>query len=406
MKEDFLHYIWLHKKFDLVNLKTTNDESITILHSGQYTKKSGPDFFNAQIIINNQKWAGNVEIHLQSSDWYVHHHETDTAYDNVILHVVWEYNTPVYRKNNTEVPVLVLKNYVASEVVANYNKLMQPKSWILCEKELHKIPNFTINKWQEQLFFERLEEKSKVIESLLEKTNNDWEGVLICLHIAQAISFSIIRKESVAVENLEALFYGFAGLLDQEKEDQYYKDLQIMYYYLLQKHQLNKKEYPVEFFKHRPDNFPTIRLSQLANLYHQRHNVFSKIIQANTLEYIQEVFAVSASSYWDNHYNFDNQSASKKKKLSKSFINLIIINTIVPLQFLYAKSQNKEVSEQLIQLLSSIPSEKNTIIDKFNEIGLPSKSAFESQGLLQLKNEYCNKKRCMECAIGIEVLKP
>jgi Protein of unknown function (DUF2851) len=421
MKEDFLHHIWQYKKFELSNLKTANGEVLTIFNSGQYTQKSGPDFFNAQISIDHQKWAGNIEIHIQSSDWYVHHHETDLAYDNVILHVVWEHNASVYRKNNTEIPVLILKNYVANEVVANYKKLMQPKSWILCEKEIKNIPHFVMKNWQDRLFFDRLEQKSKAIENLLEKTNNDWEWVLICLlaknfglntngaafmEIVQNISFSIIRKESTEVENLEALFYGFAGLLEQEKEDHYYKDLQIRYYYLLQKYPLDKtNHFRVEFFKHRPDNFPTIRLSQLANLYHHQNNLFSKIIQADTIEKIHEVLAISASNYWDNHYNFDNQSIQRKKKLSRTFIDLISINTIVPLQFVYAKKQNKEISDQFIALLSEIESEKNAIIEKFKENGIESKSAFESQTLLQLKNEYCNKKRCMECAVGIELIK-
>lgn len=421
MKEDFLHYLWKFKKFDALNLKTFNGEEITIINVGQYLKLAGPDFFNAQITIGNQKWAGNVEIHLKSSDWYVHHHERDEAYENVILHVVWEHDTEIFRKNNTEIPVLELKKYVDAETISNYQSLTSPKSWIFCEKQLAAIPQFVLKNWQERLFFERLERKSNPIFELLQQTNHDWEAVLFCLlaknfglntngeiflKIAQSIPFSIIRKESFEVENLEALLLGTAGLLDLEKEDNYFKDLKFRYFYLLHKYQLEKTIVePVQFFKHRPDNFPTIRLSQLANLYHIHQNLFSKIGIATSIENIYKTFNVSASNYWQNHYQFDKESPKKKKPLSKSFIDLVIINTIIPLQFAYAKSQGKEISEDLISLLDDVAPEKNSIMDKFRSFGIKSKSAFDSQSLLQLKNEYCNNSRCLECAVGMELLK-
>ena len=421
MKEDFLHYLWKFKKFDSLNLRTFNGEEITIVNVGQYLELAGPDFFNAQIIIGKQKWAGNVEIHLKSSDWYVHHHERDEAYENVILHVVWEHDTEIFRSNNTEIPVLELKTYIDAATIANYQYLMVPKSWIYCEKQLRDIKEFTLKNWQERLFFERLERKSNPIFELLKLTNNDWESVLFCLlaknfglntngeiffKIAQTISFSTVRKESFEVENLEALLLGIAGLLDAEKEDNYFKDLKFRYFYLLHKYQIEKKVFePVQFFKHRPDNFPTIRLSQLANLYHVQQNLFSVISTLNSVKSSYEVFNVSASEYWQNHYQFDKESPKKKKKLSKSFIDLVIINTIIPLQFAYAKSQGKEISEDLIQLINGVAPEKNAIIDKFRSFGIKAENAFETQSLLQLKNEYCNKSRCLECAFGMELLK-
>lgn len=421
MKEDFLHYLWKFKKFDTLNLKTFNGEEITIVNVGQYLELAGPDFFNAQIVIGNQKWAGNVEIHLKSSDWYVHHHERDAGYENVILHVVWEHDTEIFRSNNSEIPVLELKNYISKSTIEDYQSLMTPKSWIFCEKQLKEINEFTLKNWQERLFFERLERKSKPIYELLQQTNNDWESALFCLlaknfglntngeiflKIAQSIPFSIIRKESFEVENLEALLLGTAELLDVEKEDNYFKDLKFRYFYLLHKYQLEKKTIePVQFFKHRPDNFPTIRLSQLANLYHSQQNLFSKISTSNSVKSIYEIFEVLASNYWQNHYQFDKESPKKKKQLSNSFIDLLLINTIIPLQFAYAKSQGKEISEDLIQLLNEVKSEKNAIVDKFSSFGIKPNNAFESQSLLQLKNEYCNKSRCLECAIGMELLK-
>jgi hypothetical protein len=343
------------------------------------------------------------------------------AYESVILHVVWEHDTEIFRSNNTEIPVLELKNYVEAATIANYQSLISPKSWIFCEKQLSLINEFTLKNWQERLFFERLERKSKPIFELLEQTNNDWEAVLFVLlaknfglntngdifkKIAQSIPFSIIRKESSEVENIEAILFGNAGLLDIEKEDNYFKDLKFRYYYLINKHKIEKTFVePVQFFKHRPDNFPTIRLSQLANLYHIQQNLFSKIIKTTDANSIYELFLVSVSKYWQNHYQFDKESPKKTKKLSKSFMDLLIINTIIPLQFTYSKSQGKENSEDLIKLLFQVSAEKNSIIDKFNSFGIKSMNAFDTQSLLQLKNEYCNKSRCLECSIGMELLK-
>jgi hypothetical protein len=421
MKEDFLHYIWKFKKFDISDLKTTTGEKLTIINSGQYTQLAGPDFFNAQIEIENQKWAGNVEIHIKSSDWYVHNHEKDANYDSVILHVVWEHDTEIFRKDNSEIPVLELKKYISASVLENYQALSSPKSCIFCEKQIAKTPDFVIKNWQERLFFERLERKSKPIQDLAIATNNDWEAVLfyllaknfglntngeIFLKIAQSFPYNIFRKECFEVENLEAILFGNAGLLDLEKEDNYYKDLKFRYFYLFHKYQIEKNvSEPVQFFKHRPDNFPTIRLSQLANLYHNQQNLFSRIIAISDVKQLYLLFNISVSEYWKTHYQFDKESPKKIKSLSKSFIDLLLINTIIPIQFAYAKSLGKEISEDLIASLSQISPENNSIIDKFNSFGIKSKNAFESQSLLQLKNEYCNKSRCLDCAIGIDLMK-
>lgn len=421
MKEDFLHYLWKFKKFDTLNLRTVNHEEITIINTGNYLELAGPDFFNAQIKIGNQKWAGNVEIHLKSSDWYAHNHEKDAAYENVILHVVWEHDAEIFRQNNTEIPVLVLKDYISSEIVLNYNSLTLPKSWIFCEKQITQVGSFVFKNWQERLFFERLERKSKSIYDLLEETNQDWEAVLFCLlaknfglntngnsflQLAKAIPFSIIRKESFELENLEALFFGSAGLLDSDKEDVYFKDLKFRYFYLLHKYQLEKVYIePIQFFKHRPDNFPTIRLSQLANLYHEHQNLFSKVIELKSIAGIYKLLNSSAGLYWQNHYQFDKESPKKRKTLSNSFIDLLVINTIIPLQFAYSKTRGESVSEDLISILDEISPEKNSIIEKFKSFGIKSANAFDTQSLLQLKKEYCDVNGCLKCAVGMELLK-
>lgn len=420
MKEDFLHYLWRFKKFETLHLKTTQNEPLIIIKTGDYLELSGPDFFNAQIQIGDQKWAGNIEIHLKSSDWYIHGHEKDRAYDNVILHVVWEHDTEVFRMNNTLIPVLVLKDYTPLDILSNYNALLAPKHWICCEKDISKMDQFVFKNWQERLFFERLERKSAFIFDLLEERNQDWEAVLFCLlaknfglntngnsflQMAKSIPFSIIRKEGFETENIEALFFGTIGLLDLEKEDVYFTDLRIRYYYLLNKYQLTKPHIdPVQFFKHRPDNFPTIRLSQLANLYKEQ-NLFSKIIRKQSVEEVYQLLNVSASLYWQNHYQFDRESPKKSKKLSHAFIDLLIINTIIPLQFAYASSVGESVVEGLIAFMYQVSPEKNAIVTKFNSFDIRAKNAFETQTLLELKNEYCNQKGCLKCALGLELLK-
>ena len=421
MREDFLHYLWKFKKFETLNLRTTQNDQIVIIKTGDYLELSGPDFFNAQIKIGNQKWAGNVEIHIKSSDWYVHHHEKDPAYENVILHVVWEHDTEIFSKNNTEIPVLVLKDYVSPEVLHNYHSLLSLKSWISCEKQIAQIDEFVFKNWQERLFFERLERKSKFIYDLLEETNGDWESVLFSLlaknfglntngntflQIAKAIPFSIVRKESFEIENLEALLFGTSGLLDSEKEDLYFNDLKMRYFYLLHKYQLVKVYTdPLQFFKHRPDNFPTIRLSQLAQLYNKNQNLFSQIIILKSASAVYELLNAATSLYWENHYQFDKESPKKSKPLSRSFIDLLIVNTIIPLQFAYSNRIGECNAEELILFMNEVSPEKNAVIDKFESFGVLSKTAFETQTLLELKNEYCNNKACLRCALGIELLK-
>jgi hypothetical protein len=421
MKEDFLHYLWKNKKFNFTNLISTDEEEIVILNSGMYLQKEGPDFFNAQIIIGNQKWAGNVEIHLKSSDWYLHHHEEDSNYENVILHVVWEHDSEIFRKNSTKIPVLELKNLVSKNDIDKYSELTKLKSWIYCENSLKEVDGFVLSKWQERLYLERLEKKTLPIESFLQENENDWEATLFSFllkgfglningeaffQIASAMPFSVIRKERYNLDNLEALLFGFANLLNDEQEDVYYKRLQENWNYLKIKYKLEECLFEtVHFFKLRPDNFPTIRLAQIAMFYHLQGNLFSKIISCkNNIEFY-DLFKVEVSDYWKTHYVFDKQSKMKQKKLTKKFIDLLLINVIVPFQFVYAKKQGNDVLENCISLLSELPYESNTIISKFSTFGIKVDSAFNSQALLQLKNEYCNNKKCLNCDIGLSLLK-
>jgi len=287
MSEDFLHYIWKFKKFEFHNLKTVAGDALNIRSGGTHNLNSGPDFFNSQLQINNQLWAGNVEIHVKSSDWYVHNHETDKAYDNVILHVVWEHDTDIFRKDNTKIDTLELKDYVAKNVLLNYQHLLAKKhNAINCERDFATVNDFVMNNWLERLYFERLERKSTIITSLLKNSKYNWEAVLFKLltknfglnvngdafmSLANSLNFSIVRKVSGHQINLEALLFGQSHLLDIDSEDAYLINLIKRYSYQSHKFNLNNKNViKPQFFRLRPQNFPTIRLSQLASLYHEQ----------------------------------------------------------------------------------------------------------------------------------------
>lgn len=421
MQEDLLHYIWNHKKFNFSQLKTTNMKNVTITSVGTYNKNTGPDFFNAQLKIGDQLWAGNVEIHVKSSDWYLHNHETDSNYDNVILHVVWEHDTDVFRKDNSKIPTLELKPYVSNDTINNYSKLFsKSQKWINCENDYSSVHKFTISNWLERLYFERLERKSEIIKQLLEDSKNDWEATLFCmlaknfglningdafLSMVKSVEFSIIRKIYGNQINLESLFFGQAGLLENDVEDTYHLQLKKEYDFLRQKFKLsNKHIVPVQFFRLRPSNFPTIRLSQLASLYSKTQNLFSKIIEIQSMDDFYDLFSAETSPYWESHYTFGKGSKSSKKRVPKSFINLIMINTVIPIKFSYAQYIGKPIDEEIMNLVIQIPSEKNSIVEKFLKLKTISSSALESQAFIQLKNEYCDKNRCLQCAIGNEIL--
>ncbi|MEE9349783.1 MAG: DUF2851 family protein, partial [Flavobacteriaceae bacterium] len=267
--------------FNFLDLKGSNDETIVLINVGIHNLNAGPDFFNAKIKINNQLWAGNVELHIKSSDWYVHNHELDKAYDSVILHVVWEHDMSIFRADNSEIITLVLKDYVQKKALVNYQKLFSttPK-WINCEQSIHQVDSFVLNNWIERLYFERLQKKSNEILKLLKDSNNDWEAVLFKLlarnfglkvnkdaffNLANSFEFSLIRKNQNQSVSIEALLFGQAGMLNNDIEESYYKELQKEYHFLQVKYKITPiHQSDIKFFRLRPSNFPTIRLSQLA----------------------------------------------------------------------------------------------------------------------------------------------
>lgn len=417
MQENFLHYVWQFKKFNTNHLKTTEGEGIALLNNGQPNMHGGPDFYNAQLKIDDQLWAGNVEIHIKSSDWYVHNHEMDAAYDNVILHVVYEHDTEIFRKDNSIIPTLELKQLIHKNVFQNYQTLlMSPHKWINCENDFADVDDFVVSNWLERLYIERLERKSKVIGLMLESTKNDWEGVLFkllaknfglkvngdsFLSMANSFDFSIVRKIQSQPLQLEALFFGQLGLLEKTVENAYHVSLAKEYQFIKQKFNLSNTDViPLQFFRLRPPNFPTIRLSQLAMLYNAHPNLFTKVMAAESIEALHNIFQVSSSEFWDTHFTFEKTSRTSKKTLTKSFVDLVLINTILPLRFCYLQAHGNYASESSLLLAQTLASEQNGIIKGFNHLKPVSNSALTSQALIQLKTEYCDKNRCMGCAIG------
>ena len=329
MKEDFLHYLWRYQFFDISALETHERHPVKVIAAGTYNHDSGPDFIHAKIRIGDRIWAGNVEIHLKSSDWYWHQHEIDPKYDAVILHVVWEHDVEIFTKNNQVLPTLELKNYVSSSLLKKYHRLsLKPVNWIPCEQQISDVNSLVFKNWLERLFVERLQRKSEFIHELLQQTQQDWDAVLFLLlaknfglnkngeaffNLAKSIPFSVIRKEASRPLVLEALFLGQAGFLDAIEESRYFEELKSTYKFLKHKYGLNPIEkHQFQFFRMRPSNFPTLRIAQLAALYQNVHGLFSKLMQCTTKASMYQVFSIELNEFWKTHYTFS--KGSKKFK--------------------------------------------------------------------------------------------
>ncbi|MBT8184264.1 MAG: DUF2851 family protein, partial [Eudoraea sp.] len=388
MREDLLHYIWKFKKLKTKGLSTSNDEVIKIFDYGTHNHYSGPDFLNARIEIAGQQWAGNVEMHIKASDWYLHNHQHDQRYINVILHVVWINDVPVFRHDRTSIPTLELQHYISHELLRSYNHLFskQRKNFINCEQDIGQLNSFILDKWLESLFFERLKQRSTEIEQLLKASGNNWERILFLLllknfglkinaeafmSLGKAIDFSVVLKTIGVSNQLESILFGMAGLLESDTiQDNYYTNLKNEYKYLKCKFNLeNTAVLPVEFFKLRPVNFPTIRLSQFAAVY-RKGQLFSKIIAADSREGLLQLFQVVANEYWIDHFVFGKRSSPTVKRMTTRFIDLLLINTILPIKFSYARYLGKDIDEALLDLFTEIKVEQNAIITNFRMLGV------------------------------------
>jgi hypothetical protein len=421
MTERLLQFIWQFQYFNKSELTTATEEELQIIVPGQFNHNQGPDFLQATIRVGATKWFGNIELHLKTSDWKRHRHEKDKNYNNVILHVVWENDT-----EESSIPVLELKSRVSKILLQRYEELMNASGFIPCEKNISSVRDIVWKSWKERLLAERLLRKAAIAENFLQENNYHWEETFWWLlarnfgikvnadafeAMAKSVSINILAKHKNQIHQLEALLLGQAGLLDKNTDSYQHKDdypllLQREYTFLKKKYSLRPIHQPVHFLRMRPGNFPTIRLAQLAMLIQGSAHLFSKIKEAGSVKLVRKWFDVVANDYWHYHYRFEEPSAFKKKKLGDAMIDNIIINTICPVLFAYGNYHDEnKYKEKALKWLEETAAESNSITKGFLQLGIENKNAFDSQALIELKNEYCNKKRCLDCAVGNAILK-
>ena len=417
--EDFLHYIWQQMAFDLKDLKTTDNQTIIIAKTGEHNSNAGPDFSEAKIYIGDLLWIGDVEIHIQSQEWLQHEHQFDKNYEKVILHVVYEDNAPIYYKDGKSIPTLVLKNRIDPNLLAVYLHFLEHPNILPCQAHLPEILYRTnMGSWLHTLGRERLQLKSENLKNKLQACQDDWSTLLFwqlmqamggdvnkeaMLTLAQSLPLQIIAKHKNNLFELEALLFGQASLLPAHTENAYLLKLKSTYQFLKHKYQLeNIDARHWKFSKMRPANFPTIRIAQMAQLLYQSEHLFAKILQAENLQVCKELFYIQLHPFWNNHYTLDKESTTTQiKRLGNSAIELILINTIIPLLYTYATLRAQQDLYYKIDLwLSQIPAEKNHILDLWKDLGAQIKNALEAQAFLHLYKNYCTSKRCLSCKIG------
>jgi hypothetical protein len=421
MTEKFLHYLWKMKLLKTDELHSSSGERIQVIKSGEHNHDAGPDFLNARIRMGNTEWVGNVEIHVRTSEWNHHRHHTDSGYNNVILHVVYENDATVFHEDGTAVSSLELKHLFDPGTYETYQSLMQSAAWVPCAAQISRVNDITIIQYLHRLMTERLEQKVEPILLSLQENQNNWEetfyqsiaaafGAKVNAEpfrmLARTLPLKILAKHKSSLFQLEALLFGTAGFLDEKFSDEYPNRLKKEFDFLRMRHQLKPmKKHVWKFLRLRPSNFPTIRLAQFAHLVFTSTHLLSKIIETNDLKTVIQLFECGTSEYWLDHYRFDKPSANRKKQLGKNAVELILINTVVPFLFVYGKLHDDEaLSSRSLKWLEQVPAEKNSIITQWRKTGLAASSAFDSQALLQLKNNYCRNFRCLDCAIGHKIL--
>lgn len=411
MKEDFLYYLW-ENRLIIGTLATDQGLSVEVVDTGYRNTNSGPDYLEAKIKIGGQLWAGQVEIHVRTSDWLQHGHQYDNAYHNVVLHVVYENDAFV-----NDIPVLALKGHFDPSLYQHYERFVYAQRWIACERRLDEVQTFTKNAWLERMAIERLQEKAMKVERLLIANKFDWEDTLYRLlmryfglkvnseafeTLASFLPFKTLLKHADQLIQLEAMLLGCAGFLDQECDEEYPKLLKREFEAMRTK--FNLLSIPVsqwKFMRMRPVNFPTVRLAQLAQMIHRQGPLLSKAKEATSIEDIKALFDVQASPYWDTHYRFSVEGPLLPKRIGDGTADTLVINAIVPLLFCYGKFHKEErYCEKALQFLEQTDAEDNTVIRHFSNRGVTPQNAMHSQALLHLYNLYCKRKRCLECSIG------
>lgn len=418
--ERLLHYVWKYRLYKPSSLVTTDGTVLEVIDPGLPNGNAGPDFLNAKIKVGTTVWAGSVEIHTKASDWLLHKHHKDRAYDAVILHVTSLNDASISRTNGEKVPQLVL--HVPEAVCQQISWLLQKDQTLPCQDRLLEIDSMHLTLWMGALLGERLERKTQDIYSLLSAYGNDWNEVFYVLltrsfgcglnsdafeWLARSLPFRCIQKQRNSSSQVEALLFGQAGMLQEELSDHYYRLLQREYQFLRCKFDLHPLDESLfKSLRVRPGNFPHIKMAQLAAVWTKYDTLFSMTLEAHTPGEIKSLFRVQPSDYWQNHYHFRYASASKEKTMGDNFLNILLINAVVPILFAYgSKNHCPEYSDRAIRLLESMPVEQNSIVRLFMSKGVKARNAGDSQALIQLKREYCEKKKCLYCRIGFQLLK-
>ena len=421
MNESLLQFIWQFQYFKTTNLQTTEGEAITLIQPGNINVNQGPDFLNAKVVIGDNTWAGNIELHILTSDWNKHKHSGDKNYSNVILHVVWKNDLAKAATDQTTIPVLELQHCVSKILLERYDELMNKKTFVPCDNHLPVLDSMKWLAWKERLAVERLQRKSNEILESLTKANNHWEEVFwwklagnfgikvnaeIFENMATSIPVNILAKHKNQIHQLESLLLGQAGLLNHDFEEEYPAMLKKEYLFYQKKYKLIQIPLAPFFLRMRPANFPTIRLAQLAMLIQHSVHLFSKIKELQTVKEVRELLDVTANDYWHYHYMFDQPTAFHPKKLGLQMIENIIINTIIPILFAHGLfTKNEVIKEKAVKWLFDLGAEKNAITKTWSTLGVTNKNALESQALIELKNSYCKQTRCLECAVGNALMK-
>lgn len=417
MTEKLFQFIWQFQYINRKGLQTTNGEIIEILFPGYPNTNQGPDFSDARIKINGTLLAGSVELHLKTSEWKRHGHDGDANYNNVILHVVFHHDQLFTR----DIPILELSGRISRLMLEKYEMLMDRELFIPCGKAVLHIPALALHSWKERLLAERLIRKSENILQMLARVSFHWEEVfwqLIARNFglkvnaeafeaaAATLPVALLARHKQQIHHLEALLMGQAGLLAEELDDPYYTLLRREYAFLKKKYSLQPSAIPVHFHRLRPVNFPTIRLAQLAALLQGAHHLFSRFLEATHVREIRSLLQVQANDYWHYHYRFGQEASYLPKKLGQAMAENIVINTVAPVVFAYGlHHQREDYKVKAIRWLEETAAESNSMIQEFERLGLEIRSAFDSQALLELKNEYCNYRRCLSCAVGNALLK-
>lgn len=421
MNERLLQFIWQFQYFNKNDLETVDGSVLTIIHPGIFNHNQGPDFSAAKIKLNNTTWVGNVEIHNEASQWHAHHHTNDPNYSNIILHVVWRNDKEIVAANKQLIPTLELQPLVSKLMLQQYEQLMNTKGFVACENHLPVLPEVGWIAWKERLAVKRLQRKATLILDNLQQANNHWEEVFwwqiaknfgakvnaaAFEHMAKTISANLLAKHKNQINQLEALLLGQANLLNGDYSEDYPKLLQREYKFLSKKYHLNSVNRAPDFLRMRPANFPTIRLAQLAMLVHNSSHLLSKILEQNNINDLRKLLDITANDYWHYHYRLDEPGNYKPKKVGQLMTDNIIINTIVPVLFAYGVYHGMQHwKDRSLQYLSQLSPEKNSITNAWKKYAMQNENALDSQALIELKNNYCDQKYCLQCAVGTKLLR-